>query len=95
MATVKITAYDAIVNCDWLGEGAQIQLGVVEEGHPHDAHWDSYADEKIYFYLTYYEFEALKVGDVLNDGEDFTIVEINKQEPTVYEVQYSPEECEQ
>ena len=35
----------------------------------------------------------LKVGDVLNDGEDFTILEIDP-EPTIYEIEYDEKEYE-
>jgi hypothetical protein len=35
--------------------------------------------------------ESLKAGDVLNDGEDFTIVEIDKDNPTIFEVNYELE----
>jgi hypothetical protein len=70
---------------------AYVLLGVEEEGHPDCASWDSWVDHKIYFYLSADEMANLKVGDVLNDGEDFTILEID-QEPTIYEVEYSLEE---
>ena len=92
MPTIKIKAYDAVINCDWLGNGASVLLGVAEEGHPEDAHFDSWADEKIYFFLTEQEMQSLKVGDVLNDGEDFTIVQIDKVDPTIFEVEYILEE---
>ena len=47
MKTMKIKAYDTIISCDWLGENVQVLLGVEEEGHPMDACWDSWVDEKI------------------------------------------------
>ena len=72
---------------------ASVLLGVAEDGHPEDAYFDSWADEKIYFFLTEQEMQSLKVGDVLNDGEDFTIVQIDKVDPTVFEVEYILEEC--
>ena len=34
----------------------------------------------------------LKVGDVLNDGEDFTIVAIDKENPQIIEIEYELEE---
>jgi hypothetical protein len=91
MPTIKIKAYDAVISCDWLGDGASVLLGVAEDGHPEDAYFDSWADEKIYFFLTGQEMESLKAGDVLNDGEDFTIVEIDKDNPTIFEVNYELE----
>lgn len=94
MRKITIKAYDVVIQNEWYEDGAAVQLGVVEDGHPYDAHWDSWADEKIYFYLTPEEFAALAVGDVLNDGEDFTIVEIDR-EPTIYEFDYDPEDCEE
>jgi len=92
MKTMKIKAYDTIISCDWLGENVQVLLGVEEEGHPMEACWDSWVDEKIYFFLTEEEMANLKAGDVLNDGEDFTIIEIDKDNPTVYEVNYEENE---
>jgi len=44
--------------------------------------------KKIYFYLTAEELNNLKVGDVLNDGEDFTIVEIDKDDPCHFFIDY-------
>jgi hypothetical protein len=93
MPTIKIKAYDAVISCDWLGDGANVLLGVAEEGHPEDAYFDSWADEKIYFFLTEQEMQSLKAGDILNDGEDFTILSIEKDDPTVFEVEYILEEC--
>lgn len=94
MKTMKIQAYDVVIQNDWYEDGAAVLIGVAEEGHPDEAYWDSWADEKIYFFLTADEFAALKVGDVLNDGEDFTIVEIDRQ-PTTYEVEYDPADFEE
>ena len=93
MKTMQIKAYHAVINCDWLGDGAEVLLGLQEEGHPEYALWESYADERIYFYLSPEEMANLKVGDVLNDGEDFTIVEIDKENPTIYEINYDEEEA--
>jgi hypothetical protein len=91
MPTIKIKAYDAVISCDWLGDGASVLLGVAEDGHPEDAYFDSWADEKIYFFLTGQEMESLKAGDVLNDGEDFTILSIDKDNPAIFEVDYELE----
>lgn len=91
MPTMTIKGYDAVINCDWLGDGASILIGVIEEGHPDDVYFDSFADERIYYYLTAEEMANLKVGDVLNDGEDFTIVEIDKDEPNIFEFEYEEE----
>jgi hypothetical protein len=91
MKTMKIKAYDAVISCDWSGDGTSVLLGVAEDGHPEDAYFDSWADKKIYFFLTEQEMQSLKAGDVLNDGEDFTILSIEKDDPTVYEVEYEEE----
>jgi hypothetical protein len=91
MPTMKIKAYDAVISCDWSGDGASVLLGVAEDGHPEDAYFDSWADKKIYFFLTEQEMQSLKAGDVLNDGEDFTILSIEKDDPTVFEVNYELE----
>ena len=91
MPKMIIKAYDTVIDSDWTGDGASVLIGVVEEGHPDEAYFDTYADEKIYFYLTSEEMNNLKVGDVLNDGEDFTIVEIDKNDPHVWEIEYEEE----
>ena len=92
MNKMIIKAYETEIHNEWYEDGATVLIGVVEEGHPDEAYYDSYADERIYFYITAEELENLKAGDVLNDGEDFTIVEIDKENPHIWEVEYSPEE---
>ena len=92
MRTMLIKGYDAVIDCNWLGDGASILIGVVEDGHPDDAYFDSDADSKIYYYLTAEEMTNLKVGDVLNDGEDFTIVSIDKDSPCTFWVEYDEKE---
>lgn len=94
MRKFTIKAYHAVISCDWLGEGSDVLLGVDEDA-PEDW-WDKYGelydlDSKIYFYLTTQEMADLKVGDVLNDGDDFTIVEIDKDNPRVFEIEYEEE----
>ena len=74
MPKMTIKAYETVIKCDWLGEDAQVLIGVEEEGHPEDACWESAVDEKIYFYISKEEMANLKIGDVLNDGEDFKII---------------------
>ena len=91
MRSMKIKAYEVVIQNEWYEDGANVLIGVVEDGHPEEAHWESYADDRIYFYLTAEEMANLKVGDVLNDGEDFTIVEIDP-EPSIYEIEYNEED---
>ena len=91
MLKMQIKAYEVFIKSQFYDEGAYVLIGVAEEGHPYDAYWDSYADARIYFYVSAEEMANLKVGDVLNDGEDFTILEIDP-EPTIYEVEYNLEE---
>ena len=91
MPTMIIKAYETVIDSDWTGDGASVLIGVVEEGHPDEAYFDTYADEKIYFYLDAEEMANLKVGDVLDDGEEFTIVSIDKDNPHIYEVEYELE----
>ena len=64
MRTMKITAYDVVIKCDWLGDRAYVQLGVIEDGHHEEAHWETYVDERIYFYLTADEIKIypFKIG---------------------------------
>jgi hypothetical protein len=90
MPKMEIKAYEVFIKSDFYDKGAYVLIGVAEEGHPYEAYWDSYADQKIYFYLDPEEMANLKVCDVLNDGEDFTILEIDP-EFTIYEVQYELE----
>ena len=92
MPKFTIKAYHATITCDWLGDNADVLLGV-EVDAPDDWWESSYGlDEKIYYYLTADEMADLKAGDVLNDGEDFTIVEIDKEDPQVFEIEYHEEE---
>ncbi len=91
MPKIIIKAYDTVIHNEWYEDGASVLIGVIEEGHPEDAYYDNWADEKIYFYLTEEEMRSLKVGDVLNDGEDFTIVEIDKDNPCIFDVEYGEE----
>lgn len=93
MQSMKIKAYEVVIQNEWYEDGANVLIGVVEDGHPEDAYWDCWADEKIYFYLTVEEMANLKVGDVLNDGEEFTILEIDP-EPSIYEIEYDEKEYE-
>ena len=93
MKTMQIKAYEVFIKSEWYEDGAFVLIGVADENHPYDCYWDSYADERIYFYLNAEEMANLKVGDVLNDGEDFTILEIDP-EPTIYEIEYDEREYE-
>lgn len=88
MPKMTIKAYETVIDCDWLGNESQVLIGVEEEGHPDYASWESAVDEKIYFYLTAEEMANLKIGDVLNDGEDFKIVDIDKDNPIIFEIDY-------
>ena len=94
MPKLNIKAYNTVITCDWLGDNVSVLLGVVENENEHEDWWEyaTGADEKIYYYLTEEEMQALKVGDVLNDGEDFTIVEIDKENPYIFNVEYEKEE---
>jgi hypothetical protein len=93
MPTMIIKGYDAVIQNDWYEDGASVLIGVVEAEHPEEAFEECWADERIYFYISAEEMANLKVGDVLNDGEDFTIVEIDKENPHFYEVDYELEEA--
>jgi hypothetical protein len=92
MNKMIIKAYETEIHNEWYEDGATVLIGVVEEGHPDEAYFDSSADERIYFYITAEELENLKAGDVLNDGEDFTIIGIDKENPHIWEVEYNPKE---
>ena len=94
MAKMKIWAYEAEIKSEFYEDGTTVLLGVDEEGHPDYAVWECYADEKIYFYLSAEELANLKVGDVLNDGEDFTIMAIDKDNPHIFEIEYDEKESD-
>ena len=91
MPKFTIKAYRAVITCDWLGNDVDVLLGV-EENAPED-YWEymSDLDEKIYYYFTPEEFADLKAGDILNDGEDFLIVSIDKENPQIIEIEYQEE----
>jgi hypothetical protein len=93
MPKIIIKAYDTVIHNEWYEDGASVLIGVIEEGHPEDAYYDNWADEKIYYFLSQKELDALKIGDVLNDGEDFTILEIDKENPHIFEVEYETEDA--
>jgi hypothetical protein len=93
MPKIIIKAYEIVIHNEWYEDGASVLIGVIEEGHPEEAYYDSWADEKIYYFLSQEELNALKVGDVLNDGEDFTILEIDKKNPHIFEVEYETEDA--
>ena len=90
MPVMRVKCYDTVIQNEWYEDGASVLIGVLEDEHPEEAFW-GWLDEKIYFYLTPSEFASLKVGDVLNDGEDFTIVEIDKDNPHIFECEYELE----
>ena len=92
MSKYTIRMYRAVITSDWLGENADTFFGV-EENAPEDW-WEDYygLDEKIYYYFTPEEFANLKAGDVCNDGEDFTIVEVDKENPQIFEIEYEEDE---
>ena len=93
MKTMQIKAYEVFIKSEWYEDGAFVLIGVADENHPYECSWDSYADERIYFQLNAEEMANLTVGEGLNDGEDFTILEIDP-EPTIYEIEYDEKEYE-
>jgi len=87
-----VEAYAATIHNEWYEDGYDVLIGVVPNDLPQQAYdGDWWADEKIYYYLNKDEFLALKVGDVLNDGEDFTVVKIDKVNPTIFKLNYEKE----
>lgn len=88
--TLKIRAYYAVISCDWLGENSEVTLGVIENEQDNENWWDNdlWIDQQIYYYFTPEDMENLKAGDIYNDGEDFKIVSIDKQNPTIYAIEY-------
>ena len=90
MEQFVIKGYDATIHNDWYEGGCDVLIGVIPDGLPQEAYdEDWWADEKIYYYLTEEEFAALKEGDVLNDGEDFTVTKIDKTNPTIFKIDNS------
>ena len=92
MTKFTIKAYSAIIHSDWYDNGCSVLIGVVPDDLPVQA-WDTewWADDRIYFYLSQSQFDAVKAGDVLNDGEDFTVTEIDKTDPQLFETEYEEE----
>ena len=90
MRKLIIKGYDATINAE--GEEYSVLIGVDEEGHPEEAYWDTWVDHKIYYFLTAQELEEIQAGDLLAD-EDF-LVEIDKDNPHIFEVEYNEEEFE-
>ena len=87
MKQFDIKGYDATIHNDWYEGGCDVLIGVIPDGLPQDAYnEDWWADEKIYYYLTESEFASLKAGDVLNDGEDFTVTQLDKTDPTIFKI---------
>jgi hypothetical protein len=93
MPRMIIKGYEATIQNDWYEDGASVLIGVVNAEHPEEAFEQCWADERIYFYVSSYEMSNLKVGDVLNDGEDFTIVDIDKSNPHIFVCEYELEEA--
>jgi hypothetical protein len=85
MPKYNIYAYDAEVKLG--GETYSVLLGIEEQGHPSHAYEDSWADSKIYYYMTDEELQTLKAGDELDEGT--ILVSIDKDNETIYEVEYA------
>jgi hypothetical protein len=85
MGKYTVYAYDAEIELG--GETYSVLLGIEEEGHPSHAYEDSWCDNKIYYYMTDAELAELKSGDELDEGT--VLVSIDKNNPTIYEVEYA------
>lgn len=84
MGKYTVYAYDAEVKLG--GESYSVLLGIEEEGHPDYAYESSWMDNKIYYYMNDAELAELKEGDELDEGT--ILVSIDKDNPTIYEVEY-------
>jgi hypothetical protein len=88
--TVKV--YHSVVKMDD-GEEYAVDIGVVEKGIPFEAYWESWIDPRIYFNLTAKELDELQIGDELSEGD--YLMEIDKDNPSIWEAEYDPDEYEE
>ena len=89
MVKFCVKAYHAVIkDCD--GNEFAVDIGVVDRGVPLDAYWNSWIDPRIYFNMGQDELDSLKIGDEVAEGD--ILVEIDKENPSIWEAEYNPEE---
>lgn len=88
MKKFTVKAYHAVV----LVEGVEyaVDIGIVEKGVPFEAFYDSWIDPRIYYTIEEHELDDLKAGYQL--ANDDSLVEIDKDHPSIWEAEYDPEE---
>jgi hypothetical protein len=89
MKKYEVKVYSAVLKGDD-GQEMAVDIGVVDVGVPFEAYWDSWIDSHMYFNMTAQELEELSVGDEVIDGD--ILVEIDKDNPSIWEAEYDPDE---
>jgi hypothetical protein len=89
MKKYQVKVYSAVIKGDD-GEDLAVDIGVVDVGVPYQAYWDSWIDPRIFFNMTAQEIEEISVGDEVCDGD--LLVEIDKDNPSIWEAEYDPDE---
>jgi len=84
MKKYKVKVYSAVVKEDD-GEEMAVDIGVVDVGVPFEAYWDSWIDPRIYFNMSQSELDAVQIGDEIADA---TLMEIDKENPSILEAEY-------
>lgn len=89
MRKYEVKVYHAVIKMDGEEEYA-VDIGVVEKGIPFEAYWDSWIDPRMYFNMTAQELDEVEVGDEIAEGD--ILVEIDKENPSIWEAEYDPAE---
>jgi hypothetical protein len=89
MKKYEVKVYHSVVK-GYDGVEYAVDIGVVDVGVPFEAYWDSWIDPRMYFNMTAQELHELSVGDEVCDGD--ILVEIDKDNPSIWEAEYDPDE---
>ena len=89
MKKYEVKVYSAVIKGDD-GEEMAVDIGVVDVGVPFEAYWDSWIDPRMYFNMTAQELHELAVGDEIAEGD--ILIEIDKDNPSIWEAEYDPDE---
>ena len=88
MRKFEVKVYHAVIKDFHDGVEYAVDIGVVEKGVPFEAYWDSWIDPRMYFNMSQTELDALEVGDEVAEGD--TLMEIDKEDPSIWEAEYDP-----
>ena len=87
MADFIVKSYDCVIRCED-GEEYAVNIGVVQEGTPMEAYWDSWIDPRMYFNMSQEELDDLTVGDEIAEGDILVFID---REPSIMEATYDPD----